>query len=76
MSATAFQLRRRQEAAALIIEQLKTTRNRRRFADAAPIHCAEPSAEAVYAGIASYTDPSELLALAADIARPKRRRSG
>ncbi len=73
MTATAHQLHRRREAAGTIIAQLTTAALRKRFIKAAPLVCPTSAADALYAAIASYTDPPSLLALAGDIASPRRR---
>jgi len=74
MTATAHQLRRRREAAETIVIRLATAPLRKRFIKAAPLVCPTPAADALYAAIAGYTDPPTLLALAENIATPKRRR--
>lgn len=73
MTATAHQLRRRRTAAGTIVARLATAPLRKRFIKAAPMVCPAPAADALYAAIAGYTDYVALLALADDIAPPKRR---
>lgn len=73
MTATAFQLRRRRAAADRIVSQLTTQARRKRFIDAAPIVCDKSDIDALYDAIAGHTDSPLLLALADDIASPKRR---
>lgn len=75
MTATAHQLRRRRAAAATIVERLATTRTRDRFIKAAPLVCFPPTADALYRAIAGYTNSPALLALADEIAPPKRHRA-
>lgn len=75
MSATAFQLRRRQAAAEAISARLGTASLRRRFIAAVPLDCAEASADALRRAILGFADPQALVALAEDIAAPKRRRA-
>lgn len=74
MTATAHQLRRRREAAGTIVARLGTAAQRKRYIKAAPLVCPTSAAEALHAAIACYTDSPALLALADDIAPPKRRR--
>lgn len=74
MTATAHQLRRRRAAAETIVARLATAQQRKRFIEAAPLVCAN-AADALYAAISGYTDYPLLLALATDIAPPKRRRA-
>ena len=74
MTATAHQLRRRRAAAETIVARLGTAALRQRFIKVAPLAC-PTTADALYAAIAGYTDPPALLALADDIAPPKRRRA-
>lgn len=73
MSATAYQLRRRQAAAESIVARFGTAALRKQFIKAAPLACTTPTADALYDAIAGYTDPPGLLALADDIISPKRR---
>lgn len=75
MSATAFQLRRREAAAARIVARLGTATQRRQFAEVARLSDAAASAETLYHAVAAHTDPPALLALAEDIIAPRRRRS-
>ncbi len=74
MSATAYQLRRRQAAAQDIVAQLGTAALRRQFIKAVPFAIAAPDGDALYAAIAGHTDPPALLALAEEITSSKRRR--
>ncbi|MDH3738619.1 MAG: hypothetical protein OER92_05445 [Alphaproteobacteria bacterium] len=74
MTATAYQLRRRLAAADAIVARLFTVRSRKQFIEVAPLVCSSYTPNALHRAIAGYTDLPKLLALADDIAPPKRRR--